>query len=97
MSIVITSFINFKVGDNINRFYRICEFRKNFLEESTQQKTFLVTSCPKLLETDDKIEEATAPCWRCVGGWWGSGGDWSRAEDGHGQGVATSPGPDTVT
>ena len=81
MPIVITSSINFKVGDNIiNRFYRICEFRKNFLEESTQQKTILVTSCPKLLETDVKIEEATAPCVRSV---WEVGG---------GQ-VGTGPGP----
>ena len=80
MPIVITSFINFKVADNVlNRFYKICEFRKNFLEESTQQKTFFFTSCPKLLETDVKIEEATVlQCWQSVGGWWGSGGHWSR-------------------
>lgn len=74
MPIVITSFINFKVADNVlNRFYKICEFRKNFLEESTQQKTFFFTSCPKLLETDVKIEEATAvlaECGRLVGVRW---------------------------
>ena len=104
MPIVITSFINFKVADNVlNRFYKICEFRKNFLEESTQQKTFFFTSCPKLLETDVKIEEATAvlaECGRLVGVRWalvpGRGWAWARCGRQPGAGhsyVIPSPAP----